>query len=299
MNRSALLWAALAVFGPQIVEAAEDRSHQHAAPQADEHAEHRPAPHTHGHAEQGVSDEPTESEREHVPPDPPQHVMSDMSKERMIELMQMEDDAALGMMVLDQLEWRGTDDVDAQVWEFDAWYGDDYNKLWFETEGERVESEEDGRVELMWDRIISPWWSLQTGVRRDFGEGAARTWLDFGVQGLAPYLVEIDAAVYVAEEGRTAFRFSGEYDMLITQRLVLQPEMELNLYGKQDPENGVGSGLSDVEIGVRLRYEIRREFAPYVGVHWRRKFGRTADFARADGEDPSEVAFLAGVRAWF
>lgn len=258
-------------------------------PQVDEHAHHRAA----------AADEPTESERGHVPPDPPQHFMGDMPKERMIALMQMEDDAAFEMLLLDQLEWRDVNGADAQVWEFDAWFGDDYNKLWFETEGERVHSEEEGRVELMWDRIITPWWSLQTGVRQDFGEGPSRTWLDLGIQGLAPYFFEVDAAIYVGEQGRTAARFSGEYDMLITQRLILQPELELRLYGKNDPENGIGSGLSDVEVGLRLRYEIRREFAPYIGLHWERKFGRTADLARDEGEDVSDLIFVAGVRAWF
>lgn len=295
------IFAAIALgCGVQPADAAEDHSrHQPSAPQADEHAEqpHHPS---HEHAHHGAaSDEPTQSEREHVAPDPPQHVMGDMSTERMIELMQMEDDAPFGMVLLDQLEWREIDDADAQVWEFDAWYGDDYNKLWFETEGERVEGKEDGRVELMWDRIISPWWSVQTGVRQDFGEGPSRTWLDLGVQGVAPYFLEIDAAIYIGEQGRAAFRFSGEYDMLITQRLVLQPELELNAYSESDPENAIGSGLADVEVGLRLRYEVRREFAPYVGVHWERKFGGTADFARAEGEDADEVAFVAGVRAWF
>jgi copper resistance protein B len=274
----------------------------------DPHAQHRPAgeqPGDHGgtdahaHHQAPASDEPTESERAHVPPDPPKHFMGDMSKERMVELMQMEDDAAFGMLILDQLEWREVDGEDAQVWEFDAWYGNDYNKLWFETEGERVEGEEEGRVEVMWDRIVAPWWSVQAGVRQDFGEGPSRTWADIGIQGLAPYFFEIDAAIYLGEEGRTAARFSGEYDMLITQRLILQPELEFDLYGKDDPENGIGSGLSDIELGVRLRYEIRREFAPYVGVHWERKFGETADLARESGEDVDDLIFVAGVRAWF
>jgi copper resistance protein B len=258
--------------------------------QADEHAHHRSTQ---------PNAEPTESERAHIPPEAPQRFMGDMPKERMSELMQMEDDALFGMVLLDQLEWREINNAAAQVWEFDAWYGDDYNKLWFETEGDRVDGEEEGRVELMWDRIISPWWSLQTGVRQDFGEGPSRTWFDLGIQGLAPYFFEIDAAVYVGEQGRTAFRFSGEYDMLITQRLILQPELEFRLYGKNDPENGVGSGLSNVEIGARLRYEIRREIAPYLGVHWERKFGRTEDLARDEGEDVNALVFVAGLRAWF
>lgn len=269
----------------QHTEQAEDASQT----RGDEHANHRSA----------SLDEPTESERAHVPPDPPQHFMGDMPKERMIELMQMEDDAPFGMVLLDQLEWRDVNGADAQAWELDAWYGDDYNKIWFETEGERVDGEAEGRVEVMWDRIISPWWSLQTGIRRDFGEGPSRTWLDFGIQGLAPYFFEIDAAIYFGEQGRTTFRFSGEYDMLITQRLILQPEIETRFFGKSDPENGIGSGLSDVEFGVRLRYEIRRQFAPYVGLHWERKFGRTADLARDSGDDASDLMFVAGLRAWF
>lgn len=241
----------------------------------------------------------TQSELAHVPPDPPTHPMPDVSKERMIELMQMEDDAPFGMILLDQFEWREIDEQDAQVWELQAYYGTDYNKLWFETEGERVESAEAGRTELLWDRIISPWWSLQSGVRHDFSEGPSRTWAAIGLQGLAPYFFEIDAAVYVGEQGRTAARFSADYDMLITQRWVLQPEVEFQLYGKDDQANAIGSGLVDAELGIRLRYEIRREFAPYIGIHWERKFGQTADLAREAGEDVDEFSFVAGLRAWF
>ena len=125
------------------------------------------------------------------------------------------------------------------------------------------------------------------------------TLLDRKLETAAERLFEVDAALYIGEQGRTAARFSGEYDMLLTQRLILQPEIEFELYGKDDPENGIGSGLSNMEAGLRLRYEIRREFAPYIGVHWERKFGQTADFARAEGEDESDFLFVAGVRAWF
>jgi copper resistance protein B len=222
-----------------------------------------------------------------------------MSKEHMIELMQMNDDAAYGKVLLDQLEWHESGNTDMQAWELDAWYGDDYDKIWLETEGERIDGEADGRVELMWDRIISPWWSFQTGVRHDFGLGPSRTWLDLGIQGLAPYFFDVDAAIYFGEEGRTAARFSGEYDMLLTQRLILQPELELRAFGKDDPRNGIGSGFSDIELGLRLRYEIRRELAPYIGLHWERKFGRSADFARAAGEDPADLTLVVGLRAWF
>ena len=151
----------------------------------------------------------------------------------------------------------------------------------------------------MCDHVISRWLSLQAGAAQDFGEGPSRTWAAFGVQGLAPYWFEVEALMYVGEEGRTAARFSTEYEMFLTQRLVLQPKFELDLYGKDDVANGIGSGLSDAELGLRLRYEIRRELAPYIGVLWSRKFGDTADLAREHNLDAEEVQFVAGVRAWF
>ncbi len=274
------------------------------AQDVDDHSQHqRPAQsevHDHAsHAEHSRSEDATESERTHVPPDPPANPMPDVSEERMIELMRMEDDAALGMVLLDQLEWRANDDENSQAWELQSWYGTDYNKIWFETEGERVRGEEAGRAELLWDRILSTWWSVQAGIRQDFSEGPSRTWAAVGLQGLAPYFFEIDTAVYIAEQGRTAARFSAEYDLLITQRLVLQPEVEFELYGKDDPANAIGSGLSNAEVGLRLRYEIRRELAPYIGVQWERKFGETADMAREQERDTHGLVFIAGIRAWF
>lgn len=244
--------------------------------------------------------EPSESERAHVPPDPPQHVMGDMSTREMVELMQMEDDAPYALVQLDQLEWRGGGDgEEAQALELQAYYGGDYQKAWLEAEVERVDSEVEGRIEALWDRIISPWWSVQTGVRHDLHEETSRTWGSIGVQGLAPYFFEIDAALYVGEQGRTAARLAVDYELLLTQRLVLQPELDVEAFGRDDRDNGLGSGLSSVEAGVRLRYEIRREFAPYVGVHWERRYGGTADFARAAGEDVSDGQLVIGVRAWF
>lgn len=266
----------------------------------DEHAEHRQPPasgqdeHAHHRAQQL-----TESERAHVPPDPPALVLGPMSNERMIELMQMEDDAALGMLRLDELEAFNGEHADGFAWEAHAWYGTDYQKVWLKTEGERISGETEGRAELLWDRIVSPWWSMQLGVRHDVHEGPSRSWAAIGLQGLAPQLVEIEATLYVGEEGRTAARMSVERDLLITQRLVLQPQLELEAYGKDDPENRIGSGLSSLEVGLRLRYELMREIAPYVGVQWERAFGETADLVRAAGDDASDLWFVAGVRAWF
>ena len=243
-----------------------------------------------------ASEEPTESELRHVPPPPPQFTVTHTSNEAMIELMEMDDTAKFSKVLLDQVEWG---EEDTLSWDAQAWYGGDYHKLWLKTEGEHVDGEEEGNVELLWDRVIARWWDMQAGVRYDLGAGPSRTWAAFGVQGLAPYWFEVEATVYVGDEGRSAARLVGEYELLLTQRWILQPKMELNLYGKEDAQNHVGSGLSDVEAGLRLRYEIRREFAPFVGMVWSRRFGGSADFLRDAGEEVDDVQFVVGLRAWF
>lgn len=276
----------------------EEPAHPGGRAQEDEHAaqgEHS------RHAEHGArpADQPTESERRHIPPEPPQLVLGDISPERMIELMAMDDAAPRSMLQLDQFEWTGKDGEDALSWEAQAWYGGDYNKVWFKTEGEYVDDRDHSRNELLWDRVAARWWSLQAGVRHDLGEGPSRTWAAFGLQGLAPYWWEVEATAYVGEQGRTALRLAAEQDVLLTQRLILQPEMELEFYGKDDPRNGIGSGLADAELALRLRYEIRREFAPYIGVAWSKSWGDTADYARAAGDPAEDTRLIAGFHMWF
>lgn len=289
MNRALpRLVSVAAVLGAQLTLAAEDHSAHH-MPMPDPHAQHSAAP----------ADQPTESEARHVPPDPPQHLMRDMSEQEMTELMDMDDTSAFGMVRFDQLEWRKIDNVDALGWDAQAWYGNDYDKVWIKTEGERLRGEVEASSELLWDRVFARWWNVQAGVRHDVGEGPSRTWAAFGIHGVAPYRFEVEATAYVGEQGRTALRFSGDYEGLLTQRLILQPKLEFNLYGKDDAANGIGAGVSDSEFGVRLRYEFRREVAPYVGLAWIRSYGNTADLARAAGRDTSEMQWLAGIRFWF
>jgi len=240
----------------------------------------------------------SENESPHVPPEPPTKTMPEMPYREMTKMMEMDDTAPIAMVLIDRLEWRGA--AGAGAWDAHAWYGGDYNKLWFKTEGERARGRtEDARAELLWDRIIARWWSLQLGARQDFGAGPPRRWAAAGVQGLAPQWFAIEATLYVGDGGRTAARFQALYELLFTQRLILQPELEVNLYGKGDLQRGLGSGLSDMEFGLRLRYEIRREFAPYIGVTWNRAFGATADFRRTDGEGIGAARAVAGVRIWF
>ena len=239
------------------------------------------------------------AQSEHVPPDPPQSHVHAMEYREMAEMMGMDDRRRFRKVMFDRLEWLDADESTFE-WDAAAWYGGDFNKLWLETEGERVAgSTGDARVELLWDRIATAWWSTRLGVRQDSGAGPDRTWIAAGVAGLAPGFIEVEAMVYAGDEGRTALRFTADYDLLITQRLVLQPEVELNLYGDDDPERLVGAGLSDLEVGLRLRYEFRREIAPYLGVGWSRRFGESAELAEAAGEDPDDLTFLAGIRLWF
>ncbi len=205
-----------------------------------------------------------------------------------------------GKLMLDQLEAFHGRDAYGQSWEAEGWYGTDENKLWVRTEGERSRGKlEDGDLEVFWNRSIATFWSTQLGGRQDLGVGPKRTWAAFGVQGLAPYWFELEATGYVSASGHTAARLRAEYELLFTQRLILQPEAEINLYGKNDPQRRIGSGISDVQFGLRLRYEIRRQFAPYIGVNWVRRLGTSADYARQDHQPVLDRQIVAGVRIWF
>lgn len=212
----------------------------------------------------------------------------------------MDDDPILAKVMIDQLELRDTDGSNPLVLDAQGWIGKDLQKLWMKTEIERVDGEtEEAEIQALYSRAIAPYWDLQIGWRRDIRPKPDRDWLAVGLEGLAPYFFEVDAAAFIGESGRTAARIEAEYEWMFTQQWVLSPEIEMNFYRKDDPEVGIGSGLSDMEAGLRLRYKIRREFAPYIGVNWTKKFGQTADFARDEGEDTSDVQIVAGFRAWF
>ena len=204
------------------------------------------------------------------------------------------------LLLINQLEWQGGEGEGALNWDIKGWVGGDIDRLWLRSEGERSAGRtESAEVQALWGHAISPWWDLVGGVRQDFKPGDGQTWAAFGAQGMALYNFEAEATVFVGEAGRTAARLEGDYDILLTNRLILQPTAELNFYGRSDPQRGVGSGLSDSELGLRLRYEVRREFAPYVGVTWNRSYGQTAQYARDEGEDTNQVRWVVGVRLWF
>ena len=203
---------------------------------------------------------------------------------------------------IDRLEHIARGGGDGYVWEDVQFrFGGDIDRLWIKSQGEGTfgESLESAEVQALWSRAIGPFFDLQAGVRYDFRPRPDRFHLVLGVQGLAPYWFEIDAAAFVSEKGDVTARFEGEHDARITQRLILQPRAELEFSLQDVPELGLGAGLTTAEAGLRLRYEIVPEFAPYVGVQYERAFGDTADFRRLAGEDVGGWSFVAGVRAWF
>lgn len=210
-------------------------------------------------------------------------------------------DRALNYFVLfDQLEWQSNAGGTGVNVDTRGWVGGDRDRFWFRAEGDG----DDGGVgnaqtHLFYGRRIARWWDLVAGIEQEFDPGAARTWAAFGIQGLAPYRFEIELTGYVGAEGRTHLRTEVEYELLLTNRLVLQPQLEMELFGKSDPERGIGAGLSTTDIGFRLRYEFKRELAPYIGVVWSNKWGETADFTEAAGEDAGGARFVAGLRLWF
>ena len=211
------------------------------------------------------------------------------------------DRPVIPFLLVDRLEQRWQKGNDLRVWDAQGWVGGDYDKLWFKSEGE---DEKGGRtaqasVEALYARLISPFWYLQGGVRYEERPSPSRSSLALGVQGLAPYWFDVEATTYLDEKGKLSARFEAEYDFLFTQRLILQPRAETTFAAYSEPERGVGQGFNNLELGLRLRYEIRRQLAPYIGVTWSRKLGDTADIARRANTEVSEKALVAGLRVWF
>lgn len=210
------------------------------------------------------------------------------------------DNTVKSFVLFNRLEAFDAEGGTGLEWEGQAWFGTDLNKVWLRSEGERSGGHtEAADIEVLYGRAIAPWWDVVAGVRHDFKPGESQDFLAIGVQGLAPYKFEVEATAYLGESGQAAARLEVEYETLLTNRLILQPLVELNVYGQSDERRDIGSGLSTAEFGLRLRYEIRREFAPYLGVVHERAFGRTADFRRDDGEDVNDTRLVAGIRIWF
>lgn len=210
------------------------------------------------------------------------------------------DEAIHSYTLVNKLEAWDADAGTALAWEAEGWIGRDVTRLWWRSEGERIAGKTaSAELEALLGRSFAPRWDWVAGLRQELRPREPRTFVGLGVRGLAPQWFEVSAMAYVGEGGRTAARLSTQYSLLFTNRLVLQPMLELNLQGKDDPSRGVGSGLGMVEAGLRLRYEITRRFAPYLGVAWEGAFGDTARLRRAAGEAARDTRLVAGLRTWF
>lgn len=320
MNRPLLLAASCALIAlaapvsaqqadPHAGHQMDHSQHGQAAPQADPHAGHgAPASDPHaGHQMPAPGDQPPVA-----PPPPealtgPEHAADTvwnpelMARIRQSELIAMHGSFRGSFIMADRLEYQARDGHDGYVWDAQGWYGGDYDKLWVKTEGHGAfgDAVESAEVQALWSHAISPFFDVQAGVRYDIRPKPDRAHAVLGVQGLAPYWFEVDAALFLSDKGDLTARLEAEHDMRLTNRLILQPRAEVELAAQDVPELGIGSGLTAAEAGLRLRYEIVPEFAPYVGVEYARLFGDTRDFARAADESAGGWSFLVGVRAWF
>lgn len=212
----------------------------------------------------------------------------------------MPDDPVYWMLLFDEFEWQDQREGDVLSWDLNAWIGTDMHRALLRAEGERNDGDTtENRLELLWVRPVAAYWDLVAGLRMDSEPGPTRNYVGIGVQGLTPQWLHVEATAWAGERGQTAATLKLEYELLLTNRLILTPAIETDVYGKDDTANGIGNGFSEMKAGLRLRYEIRREFAPYVGVEWAGKFGDTADLARSEDEAVRDARVVAGLRFWF
>lgn len=205
-----------------------------------------------------------------------------------------------GFLLLDQLEYQDRDEGSTLGWNLEGWLGGDIDRLWLRAEGERTNGETDkAETQLLWGHAIGPWWDLLAGLRQDAKPGHSRTWAAFGLQGMPLYGLETEATLYLGEHNQAALRLEADYDILITNRLILQASGEVEGYTRNEPQRRLGSGLASSEFGLRLRYELSRQFAPYVGLSWERQYGNSARLSRNAGHRTEQGQWVAGIRMWF
>jgi len=296
MKSAALLaLAALALADPVFAQA----GHQH----DDDHAGHD----GHGDASERETRERGTGVPAEAAPEPPTDHAADgvfspaeMDAAR-AQLRREHGGARVAALMLNLAEYQVRSRRDGFRWDGEGWFGGDLHRLVVKTEGELTVGDEvdEAESQIVYSRAISPYFDLQAGVRYDFAPHPTHVYGTIGFEGLAPYWFELDGALFLSERADVLARLEGHYDQLLTQHLILQPRAELQVSAQDVPEHEIGAGLSEFELELRLRYEIRREFAPYIGVSWQRKTGDTAKFARRDGERESSTSFVLGVRAWF
>lgn len=285
----ALLLAALVMSTPRPVSAqppAEDHgAHQHTPAQTPPAGGSQPAAQTSAQPDvPGPVQPPTDGDRRAAFPEVEGHTLHDNQFRSFI--------------LFDQLEWQ-QGQVDGANWDVNGWLGYDRDRVWVRSEGDTVRGRLDrGEAHVLYGRAFARWWDVVAGVRQDVRPAAAQTWGAFGLQGLAPYWFEVQATAYVGPDWRTQFRFETQYEFFITNRVTLQPLLELRVNGKADPDRGLGAGLSSADYGLRLRYIVKREIAPYLGLTWSRLYFGTASAARSSGSSAGDTRLAFGLRLW-
>ena len=281
----------LAAGAAQAAQAAEDAHAHHrpatAKPAVDPHAEHRPP------APAGAVPAPSlDFAADKV-------FGTDVMAAARAALSHEHGARVFSKVMVDELEFSSHRGKDGYAWSAEVWLGGDLNRGKMKTEGEGARGLQDVEVQALYSRAIGPYFDIQAGLRHDFEPGPSRSYAVFGLEGLAPYWFEVESAAYVSEKGDILGRIEASYDQLITQRLAVEPSGEVNFALQDIPDRNLSGGFTDLEVGVRLRYEFRREFAPYVGLSYERKLGGTADLTRAAGERAGETRLVAGIRMWF
>lgn len=241
---------------------------------------------------------------EPAPPLPTDHaadgVFDPAAMARARAQLQLEHGGGINSKVMVSLgEYQFRDDESGYRWEGEAWVGGDIHRFVLKSEGEGGEDLEAAEVQALYSRAVSPYFDLQAGLRQDLQSGLNRTYATVGFEGVAPYWFETSGSLFLSNKGELLARLEGSYDLRLTQRWIVQPRVEFDFSGQDIPELQLGSGVSNIELGLRLRYEIRREFAPYIGVSFERKLGGTAGYASALGQDVEATSLVIGVRAWF
>jgi copper resistance protein B len=285
----------------------------HQCPSAEEAAERESEdPLAHGAMGHGVPERsvPTAAPESSVPPrafDGPRHAADAIWGEETMaqsrrQLARENGGMKTGMVLVERMEMRfpANGGGDGYVWDAQGWYGGDLSRFVVkaEGEGEYGGALEEAELQALYSRAISPFFDMQAGLRFD-PEPVSRSHAVIGIQGLAPYMFHVDGALYLSDRGDLTARIEGEYDQRITQRLILQPRLEVAFSAQDIPGGHLGSGVTRIESGLRLRYEFARELAPYIGLEYEARLGETADFVRAEGEDPEGLSILVGLRAWF
>lgn len=294
MNR-VLLAALLATPIPATAQMDHSMHGGEAAPVADPHAHHMGA---------GVDDGSSPSTK---PPPPPDdwaadsvYAPSEMAAARRAML------AEHGGMQFSQIlvsiaEIAFREGKEGYRWDGEGWFGGDIDRVVMKSEGEGGFGSklDEGELSLLWSHAVDPYFNLQAGARQDFGSGPSRRYASVGVEGLMPYWIDFDAALFLSDKGQLFGRIEASYDQRITQRLIAQPRVDLDFSAQDSRDQRVGSGLTNASLALRLRYEIAREFAPYVGISHERRLGAAARAARTDSEDPRSTRLTAGISFWF